>query len=157
MLLVSLAASALIEGLGKKLQELVPGVGVVLFYVVSQAVTLLTASLLFALVFKLLPAAKLRWKQVWPGAIVTALLFMIGRFGISFYISKSNFGNAYGAAGSLVIVLVWVYYSSLILYFGAEFTKAYSNRFARGIQPNETAFLLQETTPEPISGQQKAR
>lgn len=156
LLLVSLAASALIEGLGQKLQDLVPGIGVVLFYIISQALTLFTASLLFALIFKLLPAAKLRWGQVWPGAIVTALLFMIGRLGISLYISKTDLGSTYGAAGSLVIVLVWVYYSSLILYFGAEFTKAFSNRYAGGIQPNKTAVSTLNAPPEKGDGQKKS-
>lgn len=144
LLLVSLAASALIEGMGKKLQELVPGVGVLLFYLISQVLTLLISSVLFAFVFKLLPMSQLWWRQVWPGAIVTALLFMLGRFAISFYISQSDFGNAYGAAGSLVIVLVWVYYSSLILYFGAEFTKAYTERFGSGIPPNVHAVSTKE-------------
>lgn len=158
LLLVSLAAAAFIEGLGKKLQALIPGVGVLLFYVISQALTLLTASFLFALIFKLLPSAQLRWRQVWPGAIVTALLFMFGRFAISFYISQSDFGNAYGAAGSLVIVLVWVYYSSLILYFGAEFTKAYCNRFGNGILPNAYAVStrvasIEATTEKPDANQ----
>jgi membrane protein len=148
LLLVSLAASAFIEGLGKKLQDLVPGFGFMLFYLLSQALTLLTASFLFAMIFKLLPASQLRWRQAWPGALVTALLFMFGRFAISFYISKGNFGSAYGAAGSLVIVLVWVYYSSLILYFGAEFTKAYCNRFGNGIPPNAYAVSTKESSLE---------
>lgn len=154
LLLVSLAASAFIEGLGQKLQELIPGVGVLLFYLISQALTLLISSFLFALIFKLLPSAKLGWRQVWPGALVTAFLFMVGRFAISFYISKSDFGNAYGAAGSLVIVLVWVYYSSLILYFGAEFTKAYCNRFGGGIQPNAYAVSARENLPVQKGGAQ---
>jgi membrane protein len=148
LLLVSLAASAFIEGLGKKLQDLVPSFGFMLFYLLSQALTLLTASFLFAMIFKLLPASQLHWRQVWPGALVTALLFMFGRFAISFYISKGNFGDAYGAAGSLVIVLVWVYYSSLILYFGAEFTKAYCNRFGNGISPNKYAVSTKDPSLE---------
>lgn len=154
LLLVSLAASAFIEGLGQKLQELIPGVGVLLFYLISQALTLLIASFLFALIFKLLPASQLDWRQVWPGALVTAILFMLGRFAISFYISKSDFGNAYGAAGSLVIVLVWVYYSSLILYFGAEFTKAYCNRFGNGIPPNAYAVSTKKNPPVQNEGHQ---
>jgi membrane protein len=139
LLLVSLAATALIEGLGERLTKLLPGFAVSAFYLASQVVTLMVATFLFALIFKILPAANVRWKDVWPGAITTALLFMVGRFAISFYISQSNFGNTYGAAGSLVVLLVWIYYSSLILYFGAEFTKAYTTRFGNGIQPKSYA------------------
>jgi membrane protein len=135
LLLVSLAASALLEGLGEKLADLLPGIGIWLIYALSQVFTLLVATVLFAAIFKVLPAAKITWREVWPGAIVTAVLFMIGRFLISFYISRSDFGSTYGAAGSLVVLLVWVYYSSLILYFGAEFTRAYAERFGTGIRP----------------------
>lgn len=144
LLLVSLAASAIIEGLGKGLRDMIPGIGVVVFYIISQALTLAVATLLFAIIFKILPDANLRWKDVWPGAIATAVLFMIGRFAISFYIGKSDFGTTYGAAGSLVVLLVWVYYSSLILYFGAEFTKAYTLNFGSGIQPKSYAYSTRE-------------
>jgi membrane protein len=144
LLLVSLAASAVVDGLGEQIAALLPGVGVAVMFIISQALTLLVATLLFALIFKILPSADLRWRHVWPGAILTALLFMLGRFGISFYISRSNFGDTYGAAGSLVVLLVWVYYSSLILYFGAEFTRAYINQFGGGMRPKKYAVLLPE-------------
>lgn len=148
LLLVSLAASALTEALGNTLKEMIPGAGVVVFYIISLALTLGFATLLFAIIFKVLPDAKLKWKDVWPGAIVTALLFMIGRFAISFYIGKSDIGSTYGAAGSLVVLLVWVYYSSLILYFGAEFSKAYAIRYGSGIHPREYATsTLQSPNP----------
>jgi membrane protein len=135
LLLISLTASAIIEGFGSKLGDYIPGVSVMMIYVLSQAFTLLVATLLFSIIFKVLPAGKIRWRDVWQGALVTAILFMLGRFAISFYISKSDFGNTYGAAGSLVVLLVWVYYSSLILYFGVEFTRAYATRFGTGINP----------------------
>lgn len=144
LFLVSLAASAIVEGLGQKLSVYIPGIGVLLIYIGSQALTLLLAMVLFAFIFKFLPAARLQWRDVWPGALATALLFMIGRFAISFYITHSDFGSTYGAAGSLVVLLVWVYYSSLILYFGAEFTKAYINRFRSGIRPKSFAFSTAE-------------
>jgi membrane protein len=148
LFLISLAASALIEGLGNQLSTLLPGAGIPIIYVASQALTLLLAALLFALIFKILPAARLKWRDVVPGALATAVLFMIGRFGISFYITHSDFGSTYGAAGSLVVLLVWVYYSSLILYFGAEFTRAYTTRFGSGIRPKSYAF----STAEPDRG-----
>lgn len=144
LFLVSLAASALIEGLGTRLGDLIPWAGVWIFYMATQALTLLLATLLFAFIFKFLPAARLKWRDVWPGAFTTALLFMIGRFGISYYITHSDFGSTYGAAGSLVVLLVWVYYSSLILYFGAEFTLAYTTRFGSGIRPKSYAFITAE-------------
>lgn len=139
LLLVSLAASALVEGLGESLTKALPGASVIFFYLVSQAFTLLIATLLFAIIFKILPAAKIKWKDIWPGALATAILFMIGRFAISFYVSKSDFGSSYGAAGSLIVLLVWIYYSSLILYLGAEFTKVYAFTFGSGIHPNNYA------------------
>lgn len=139
LLMVSLAASALVEAMGKTLKEMIPGAGVVVFFIISLALTLGVATLLFAIIFKILPDARLKWKDVWPGALVTAFLFMIGRFAISFYIGKSDIGSTYGAAGSLVVLLVWVYYSSLILYFGAEFSKAYALRFGSGIHPRDYA------------------
>ena len=142
LLLVSLAASAIVDRLGEQLAALIPGVGVALMFIISQGFTLLVATFLFAVIFKILPSADLRWREVWPGAILTALLFMLGRIGISFYISRSNFADTYGAAASLVVLLVWVYYSSLILYFGAEFTRAYVKLFGRGIRPKRYAVLV---------------
>lgn len=143
LLLVSLAATALLEGLGEKLADVLPG-GVRLIYALTQIFTLVVAAILFAVIFKILPSADLQWKEVWPGGIATAILFMIGRFLISFYISKSNFGSTYGAASSLVVVLVWIYYSSLIVYFGAEFTRAYVNRFTVGMRPKDYALITTE-------------
>ena len=93
----------------------------------------------FAAIFKVLPDANIRWKDVAAGAFATTLLFMLGKFAISFYVSKSNIGSTFGTAGSLVILLVWVYYSSIILYFGAEFTKAWSLQYGSPIQPNHYA------------------
>ena len=100
------------------------------------------------LFFKVLPDAKIKWKQVWAGAIFTSVLFMIGKFGISFYISKSDVGSTYGAAGSLVILLVWIYYSSIILYFGAVFTKAYALKYGEAIKPNEYAVVTEKVEVE---------
>jgi membrane protein len=89
--------------------------------------------------FKVLPDARIKWRDIIVGAFVTAVLFMAGKFGITFYISNSSIGTAYGAAGSLVIILLWVYYSSAILYFGAEFTKAYAVGRGARIYPNHYA------------------
>ena len=82
--------------------------------------------LLFAMIFKILPSVDLTWRDVWIGAVVTALLFTAGKFAIGYYIGKSGLASAYGAAASIVTILLWIYYASLILLFGAEFTKAYA-------------------------------
>lgn len=147
LLLVSLAVSAIVEGLGQKLASVLSWGGVMLVYIISQAFTLLVAAFLFAVIFKVLPAARVSWREVWPGALITALLFMVGRFAISFYISRSDFGSTYGAAGSLVVLLVWVYYSTLILYFGAEYTRAYITHRGAGIRPKKNAVLVEPHVP----------
>jgi membrane protein len=100
---------------------------------------LIITTLIFGAIFKVLPDAKIKWKDVMAGAIATAVLFMLAKFAISFYISKSNVGSTYGAAGSLVILLLWVYFSAMILYFGAEFTKAYAVEFGSEIPPDDYA------------------
>ena len=139
LLLVSLCVNTLIDGFNAKLQVWFPDVSVVLFYIINIILTAAIVTLIFAVIFKVLPDADIMWKDVTAGAFTTALLFMIGKLGISFYISKSNVGSTFGTAGSLVILLVWVYYSSIILYFGAEFTKAWSVNYGLPIKPNHYA------------------
>lgn len=139
LLLVSLAVTAVVEGLGDRLTAMFPDVAVVVLYIVNLILTLGVVTVLFAIIFKVLPDIRIKWKAIWPGAIATAILFMIGKFLISLYISKSNIGDTYGAAGSLVILIVWIYYSSMILYFGAEFTKAYALQKGVHIVPTEYA------------------
>ncbi len=146
ILLVSLGATAVVEGIGKRLEAMFPDVTVYIFYVVNLVLNLGVTTVLFAVIFKVLPDAKIRWKNIWPGAIATSLLFLIGKFAISFYIAKSDIGSTYGAAGSLVILLVWVYYSAIILYFGAEFTKAYALKRGAKIIPDRYA----EWKTEPV-------
>jgi membrane protein len=146
LLLVSLGISAIVAGLGEQLQQLIPGVSVVVMYIINFAVTLTITSCLFAIVFKVLPDASVSWKDVFPGAIATAILFLLGKFGISFYISKTDVGSTFGAAGSLVVLLVWVYYSSMLLYLGAEFTKYFAVHFGSSIKPNKYAVWEKKTT-----------
>jgi membrane protein len=130
LLLVSLAVTALVEGIGKQLQSIFPDIAVVVFYIINLVLTLGITTLLFAVIFKVLPDAQIKWRQVWAGAI--------------FYISKSEVGSTYGAAGSLVVLLVWIYYSSIILYFGAVFTKAYALKYGEAIRPNEYAVVTEK-------------
>lgn len=143
LLLVSLIINSMVEGLMGALKNLFPEITVVFLYVLNLLITLLITSSLFAIIFKVLPDAIIRWKDVAVGAIFTALLFMIGKFGITIYISNSNVASAYGTAGSLVILLLWIYYSSIILYFGAEFTKYYAIKFGSEILPKEYAVMVQ--------------
>ena len=139
LLLVSLAVNTLIDGFNVKLQLWFPQVSIILFYIMNFILTAAIVTLIFAAIFKVLPDANIRWRDVAAGAFATTLLFMLGKFAISFYVSKSNIGSTFGTAGSLVILLVWVYYSSIILYFGAEFTKAWSLQYGSPIQPNHYA------------------
>jgi membrane protein len=139
LLLVSLAITAVIDGFSERLKSFFPEVTVIIFYIINVAITLSVVSLIFGVIFKVLPDAKIKWKDVAAGAITTALLFMLGKFAISFYISKSSVGSTYGTAGSLVVLLLWIYYSSIILYFGAEFTKAYAVKYGSEIHPNHYA------------------
>lgn len=139
LLLVSLAVTALIEGLTNRLQAAFPDLAVLAVYIINVVISFVVITLLFGVIFKVLPDAKIKWKDILSGAIATAILFMLGKFAISFYIGQSNVGSTYGAAGSLVILLLWVYYSSIILYFGAEFTLAYSREFGGSIEPSEYA------------------
>ena len=104
--------------------------------------------LLFALLFKYLPDVKIQWRTVWIGAGITAVLFVLGKFGLGFYFGHSNPGSTYGAAGSIILVLLWVSYSCLILFFGAEFTAVFAKRYGGGIQPSDHAVRVKtiETT-----------
>ena len=138
----------MIEALSRRLQSRFPDTTVIVFYIINQLVTLMVVWMIFAVVFKILPDAKIRWKDVLAGALVTALLFMLGKFAISFYIGKSNIGSTYGTAGSLVVLLLWVYYSSIILYFGAEFTKAYAVQYGQPIHPNSYAVTTKQVEIE---------
>ena len=102
----------------------------------------------YQLIYSSLDDAKIKWKDVFAGSLVTAILFMLGKFLISFYISKTDIGSTYGTAGSLVILLVWIYYSSFILYFGAEFTKAWAMKYGDEIHPDDYTILTQKIEVE---------
>jgi membrane protein len=112
------------------------------------ALTFLIISVLFACIFKLLPDAKIKWRHVKVGAFTTALLFMLGRFLISLYLSNSKIDSTYGAAGSIVVILLWVYYSSTILYFGAVYTKVYLQVKGLQIYPNQYAVWVNQVELE---------
>lgn len=138
LLLVSLTGESLLKGLHTYLQSLFPGghyLGLAVFYVFDVAIIILV----FAMIFRFLPEAKIAWHDVWMGAALTAILFMIGKFLLSAYLSSGAAGSAYGAASSLITLLVWIFYSAQILLFGAEFTKVYANAYGSRIEPAENA------------------
>ncbi len=122
LLLVSLVASAALSALGKFMSSGLPG-GLALWHIVNFVVSFGVTTCLFAMIFKILPDVKLKWRWVWKGAIFTSFLFEIGKFAIGLYLGKGSVASSYGAAGSIAVVLIWIYYSSIILFLGAEFTK----------------------------------
>jgi membrane protein len=152
LLLVSLAVTAIVEGLNRRLQNVFPDVTVVIFYIINLIITLSVVTVLFAVIFRVLPDARIKWKDVLAGSITTAILFMIGKFLIALYVSKSNMSDTYGGAGSFVILLVWIYYSAFILYFGAEFTKAWALKYGSEIHPNHYAVVVKRVEVETENG-----
>ncbi|MBL0357745.1 MAG: YihY/virulence factor BrkB family protein [Chitinophagaceae bacterium] len=155
ILLVSLFVNTMLEILLKRLLTILPGDSVWLTYSVNMLITFIVISFLFGVIFKLLPDAKIHWKDVRRGAFVTAILFMLARFGISYYLGKSNPGGAYGTAGSVVIILLWVYFSAMILYLGACFTKVYAQHSGREIFPNQYAVFVKHIEVENKEGLQE--
>ena len=125
LLLVSLTVSASLAAIGSYLQHLLP-FPEPFFHLLNFGISFGVITLLFAMMFKILPDAPVAWNDVWIGAAVTAFLFTVGKLLIGIYLGKANFASTYGAAGSLVVILVWVYYSTQILLFGAEFTNVYA-------------------------------
>jgi membrane protein len=149
VLLVSLIINALLTLLSDRLIRLFPHYTIYLFNIINTLVILTVITGLFAVIYKVLPDAIIGWKDALIGSAFTAILFLIGKFIIGFYLGKANMDITYGAAASIVIILTWVYYSSLILYFGAEFTKIYALHSGEGIRPNQTAvFIIKRETKE---------
>jgi membrane protein len=144
-LLVSLAVSAVLSAFGGALGGMLPeGISGTLLQAVNQIVSLAVVTVLFAAIFKVLPDAKVAWRDVWVGAFATAVLFVVGKFLIGFYLGRTNPGEAFGAAASLAVLFVWVYYSSMILLFGAEFTETWADRRGSGISPQRGAVRVVE-------------
>jgi len=141
LLLVSLAVTAALSAVG---DYLFGGSGTVFAEGLNFVLTFAIISLLFAAMFKVLPDAKVEWRDVWVGAIATALLFVVGKFLIGLYIGQSNPGSAFGAAGALAVLLVWIYYAAIILMLGAEFTQAWMKMHGRTIEPEEGAVRVVE-------------
>ena len=141
LLLISLILTAIIAFIGEWFGGFVPGVET-LIQILNAILSLAIITLLFTMIFKFLPDVKIAWRDVWIGALITAALFTAGKEVLGLYLGKSGVASSYGAAGSLIVLLLWVYYSAQILFFGAEFTKAYANKFGSRVIPAENAIAV---------------
>jgi membrane protein len=142
LLLVSLTLESLLKAFSHYVQSVLPG-GIVVALTVYLIFDFAVVVLLFAMIFKFLPDVKIQWRDVWIGAVMTAILFGIGKWLLGFYLGSGAAGSAYGAASSLITLLLWVYYSSQILLFGAEFTQVYAARAGRAFKPTEYAVRVE--------------
>lgn len=142
VMMVSLILNAVVAAVSGKLNTVISGAGDTLIPVVDHIVSTGISCLMFATIFKVLPDARIKWKDVFVGALITAILFTLGKLGIGYYLSKSNLATVFGAAGSVIIIMIWIYYSSAILYLGAVFTKVYATNFGGKIYPNDYAMWI---------------
>jgi membrane protein len=147
LLLVSLVIEALLKGFSHYVRAALPG-GLAIAIAVYLLFDFAVVVLLFGMIFKFLPDAKIRWRDVWIGAVITALFFGIGKWALGLYLGSGAAASAYGAASSLITLLLWIYYSSQILLFGAEFTQVFANRAGRRVQPNRYAVPIEEIEVE---------
>src|SRR5881394_3688919 len=147
LLLVSLTIEALLKGLSQYVQHALPG-GLTIAVSVYLLFDFAVVTALFAMIFKFLPDAKIQWRDVWIGAAMTAIFFGIGKWALGLYLGSGAAASAYGAASSLITLLLWIYYSSQILLFGAEFTQVYADRVGRGVKPDEHAVRVETNKTE---------
>jgi membrane protein len=138
LLIVATVASAGISAAGNLVTDLLPG-GVLLWQIINFVINLVVITLVFALAFKVLPDVEIAWRDVWPGAALTAVLFVVGQFVLSWYLGRQSGASLYGAAGSLIVLLLWLYYSAQIFLFGAEYTQVFATRYGEGVRPSKDA------------------
>jgi membrane protein len=150
LLLVSLIASAALTWLGQVFESSLPG-GAFVWQMLNFIISLAVVTALFALIFKTLPDVHIKWRDVWVGAAVTAGLFTLGKFGLGIYLGSAGVSSAYGAAGSIVALVIWVFYSSQVLLIGAEFTEAYARRYGSKITPDDKAMSLHKPDESTLS------
>jgi membrane protein len=139
LLLISLVISTALAAISDWIKVDSSGVIAIIFTILNFTFSLIVISILFALMFKILPDAKIKWKHVWLGSLVTGLLFTIGKTALAFYFGRAQPASGYGTAGSVILILLWVSYSSMILFFGAEFTATYANMYSGKVLPTEIA------------------
>lgn len=150
LMLVSMIINIIILAISNRLQHFLPGLTVWLFNGINLALAFVVISTLFAIIFKFLPDVEIKWKDVRSGAIFTAILFMIGKYLIGLYIQYSAQSSTYGAAGSIIVILLWIYYTASILYIGAEFTQVYAEASGSVIQPADYAVHIEQTEIEHV-------
>lgn len=142
LLMVSLTLNAVFDLFMARLSQQFSGFMVEIMFYVNYVLIYIVITILFAVIFKVLPDARIKWRQIRSGAMLTGLLFMIGKYGISYYLSMNSSVTTYGAAGSVIVLLLWVYYSSIILYFGACFTQTLAVKNGHHIEPNRYAVFV---------------
>lgn len=150
LMLASLLLTAALEALGGMIKHQLPDFMPFLLKSLNFILSFGVITVLFALIFKVLPDARIRLRDVWIGAMTTTLLFILGKFGLGVYFAKANPGSAYGAAGSIVLIMLWVSYSCMILFFGAEFTKQYATFHGHKIQPTAESRIIEQADPKSI-------
>ncbi len=149
--MVSLVVSSLMDVLGDYLKRYFTHLTVYFFYGINLVLTFAVIILLFTIIFRILPDAIISWKDAFTGAVFTGLLFIVGKLLIGLYLGNSNIGALYGAAASIIVILTWVYYSSIILYYGAEFTRAYATLNGHGIRASDTAVYILKSESKELS------
>ena len=155
LLLVSLVVSAGLTWVGKVFEQMLPG-GAIVWQVVNFGISFAVVTALFAVMFKKLPDVNIQWRDVWVGGAVTAALFTLGKFGLGIYLGGAGVSSAYGAAGSIVALVIWVYYSAQVLLVGAEFTEVYARRFGSRIVPDDQAVAVERGHTEASPGTARA-
>ncbi|PZP47357.1 MAG: ribonuclease BN [Pseudopedobacter saltans] len=144
ILLVSLVVSSVLDALAARIIALFPDLNIIVVFAINYGLSFIVTLLLFSIIFKFLPDAKIKLRDVFSGAFATTVLFILGKFAIGYYLQHNKVATMYGAAGSVIILLSWVYYSAMILYFGATFTKVNAMRQDRKIQPNDYAVWVEQ-------------
>lgn len=139
LLLISLVLTTVLSALGSFIQSRLPDYIMVVFHVLNFIFSLAIIALLFAMMFKFMPDAKIKWNTVWIGSLLTSLMFVLGKSALGIYFGKANPGSGYGAAGFIILILLWTSYSSMIVFYGAEFTRAYSDMKYGGAEPSDHA------------------
>ena len=150
LLLVTLVVNLLMNLLSEKIKNFLPEITGLLIKGINLGLTLLVISVLFAIIFRFLPDVKIKWRDVRSGAIFTTLLFMLGQYVIGLYIQYTAQGSTYGAAGSIIVILLWIYYTAAILYIGAEFTQVWAEAKGSPIEPADYAVYVRQTEVEAV-------
>jgi membrane protein len=150
LLLITLVISAALSAFSEWIKAHLPDFMMFVFRLLSFAISFGVITVLFTLMFKILPDVKIRWKNVWIGAMITSLLFIVGKFALGLYFGKANPGSTYGAAGSIILIMLWVNYSSMIVFFGAEYTKQFSLHKGEKLEPKKDAVIINVDQKEKI-------